>query len=528
MSLPDYFGKAALSASHVLRNFDFTAFEQLLEGSLVAICFDNAAEDSPEGRALLNLLVRLLSRLYPNLAVQGPDGPLLAELTSLALRINPEVNVSAPASKADVTVSVGANEVSSSKPVVYAGSDGWVAYLSSSRPISVGQTLNPFGAGAAAAFAAANVFRLIFKDSLARGQADEELTFSVLSCAPDTQGAGKEPESIDLGETHLAGVGAIGQASVWALARIPDLRGVLSLVDPETVDLPNLQRYVLTERTDVERGKVELAQAFLRQPDLRVQPCPLPWSAHARAMNWRLERVGAALDTAEDRIALQASLPRWVANAWTQTGDLGISRHDFLHGACLACLYWPQPMDKSRSLLVAEAVGMPEAEPEIRHLLATGRPLDPELTDRIAYATGVPPELLKPYIGQSLDVLYGGAVCGGLILQAGGRHGLPRSAEVPLAFQSALAGILLAAELVIHAGGLREQSTTTVTSIDLTRPLTQRLTFPRAKDESHDCICQDGDFVSQYVQKYGPNPSWIPERELAPQEAIDAAEEEES
>lgn len=509
MSLPDYFGKAALSASHVLRNFDPTAFEQLLEGHLIAIRFDNAAENSPEGRALLDLLVRLLSRLYPNLSLEGPDGSLLTELTSLALRINPKVNVSAPASEADVTVVVGASKVSSSKPVVYVGSDGWVAYLSSSQPAPVGPTLNPFGAGAAAAFAAANVFRLIFKDSLERGQADEGLTFSVLSCAPDTQGAGEEPGGIDLGETHLAGVGAIGQAAVWALARVPDLEGVLYLVDPESVDLPNLQRYVLTERADVEHSKVELAQAFLRQPDLRVQTCPSPWSAHARAMNWHLERVGAALDTAEDRIALQASLPRWVANAWTQTGDLGISRHDFLNGACLACLYWPQPTQKSRSLLVAEAVGLPEAEPEIRHLLATGAPLDQGMTDRIAHATGVPPELLEPYVGQSLDVLYSGAVCGGLILQAGGQHAVPRSAEVPLAFQSALAGVLLAAELVIHAGGLRVQPTTTVTSIDLIRPLAQRLTLPRAKDDSNGCICQDEDFIAHYLRKYGLHLSGI-------------------
>lgn len=503
MSLPDYFGKAVLSASHVLRNFDPTAFEQLLEAKLVTISFDNTAEASPEGRALLDLLTRLLSRLYPNLAFQGPDGPLITQLTSLALRINPKINVSSSALEADVTVSVGSTKVNSTNPVVYAGSDGWVASLSSSRPMSLGLSHNPFGAGAAAAFAAANVFRLIFQDSLPSGQVDEELTFSVLSCAPDDQGTGQDLAGIDLGETHLAGVGAIGQAAVWALARVPDLQGALFLVDPDTVDLTNLQRYVLTERADVGRGKGELAHSFLQQPELRIRVSPLPWSAHACAMNWRLERVGVALDTAEDRIALQASLPRWVANAWTQTGDLGISRHDFLHGACLACLYWPQPTEKSRSLLIAEAVGIPEAEREVRHLLATGAPLNMEITDRIAHATGVSPELLKPFIGQPLDVLYTGAVCGGLILRAGGRHGLPRVAEVPLAFQSALAGILLAAELIVHAGGLRAQATTTVTSIDLTRPLAQRLTLPRSKDENQDCICQDHDFVSRYLQKYG-------------------------
>ncbi|WP_456679058.1 hypothetical protein [Bradyrhizobium sp. LM6.9] len=75
------------------------------------------------------------------------------------------------------------------------------------------------------------------------------------------------------------------------------------------------------------------------------------------------------------------------------------------------------------------------------------------------------------------------------------------TAVVPMAFQSALAGIMLAADLVKHAAGLRAASTTT-TRIDLLRPLAPFLGDPRAKDSSGRCIYCDRDFLDAYRRKY--------------------------
>ncbi|MFX7902704.1 hypothetical protein ABTK34_19770, partial [Acinetobacter baumannii] len=75
---------------------------------------------------------------------------------------------------------------------------------------------------------------------------------------------------------------------------------------------------------------------------------------HGRS-KWTFERVAVALDTAEDRIALQASLPKWIVNAWTQDVDLGVSRHNFADGgACLACLYLPTVAVKNEHERVSE------------------------------------------------------------------------------------------------------------------------------------------------------------------------------
>jgi hypothetical protein len=67
----------------------------------------------------------------------------------------------------------------------------------------------------------------------------------------------------------------------------------------------------------------------------------------ARQPAHRFDRVLLAVDSAADRIAAQAALPRWIANAWTQPENIGVSRHSFLGEApCVACLYMPQGASK--------------------------------------------------------------------------------------------------------------------------------------------------------------------------------------
>jgi hypothetical protein len=79
--------------------------------------------------------------------------------------------------------------------------------------------------------------------------------------------------------------------------------------------------------------------------------------------------------------------------------------------------------------------------------------------------------------------------------------GNPGTAVVPMAFQSALAGLGLAAELVKHAAGLPIPAATS-TRINLLRPLAPMLADPRARDPSGRCICRDGDFLDAYRRKY--------------------------
>jgi molybdopterin/thiamine biosynthesis adenylyltransferase len=505
MALADYFDRAATAASQVLANFHLEAFEGDLRRHVVGIAFDASAVRSPEGLATLDLCVRLLARLYPTLAILPLDAgaqDAASAFVRLAEAVNPRVGFGEGAGSATVCVAVGTTRPSCNGPVVYVGSDEWTARLSRAAPIGSGKSDNPFGAGAAACFAAANVFRAVFPDQLPGGGPDETIDLSMLTYDAAGPSSGLDVGTVDLGETHLVGLGAIGNGAVWALSRSRGLHGTLHLVDHEPVEMTNLQRYVMASQDHLSVPKVDLAASMLSGTTLDVRPHAKRWDAYVQGRgDWRFERVAVALDTAAARLAVQAALPRWIVNAWTQEHDLGVSRHGFDDGkACLACLYMPEDEGKSEDLQVAEELGMPEAQIEVRTLLQTHAPVDAGFVARVAHALGIPSEPLMPFAGQPLRTFYQGAICGGLAfrLSGGARAG---KAVVPMSFQSALAGIMLVADLVKHAAGV-PQAPMTSTRINLLRPLGRYLHDPKARDASGRCICSDADFVDAYRRKY--------------------------
>ncbi len=508
MALAPYFEKAALAASHILQNFDLTTFSKMLEQHVVGVFLDDSAVVSPEGRMALDLAINLLARLYPRLSIV-PSGNKAAahacHLTRLAKEINPNIEFESNISDVSVFLVVGATSVSASIPAVYIGSLGWIVKVSSHEPVGSGMSQNPFGAGAAACFGAANVFRRIFGTSLPYGMPDDAFTLSLVNYETKVNNT-LNPDliSVDLGETHLVGLGAIGNGAIWALSHIPILSGVLHLVDNELIELTNVQRYVLSTVASEGKVKVGLAADQFDETRLHVVPHPQRWGEYLRCRNnWDLQKVMVALDSAQDRTDVQASLPRWIVNAWTQPGDLGVSRHDFISDqACLMCLYLPEPNQKSEDELIAEAIGLPEAKLEVRELLYLGKPVGSEFVQRIANAAGIPVEPLLLYSDQPLRSFYSKAVCGGIILGLGGDFQKASRAEVPMAFQSALAGIMLAAELVVYASGLRKTDLPTTTRIDLLRPLGNYLSVPAKKELSKRCICQDPVYRSVYQEKY--------------------------
>ncbi len=472
----------------------------------MGVAFDQVACELFEGRATLDLLVDLLSRLYPRLALVCLDpgsSEHLEALKAKAAAINPLIEIETSLDAAGIVAVVGRTPLHEGD-CVYVGSEGWRVKLSRSRPVGSADGRNPFGAGAAACFAAANIFRHVFRESLTRGEPDRDFELSLLDFSKSSPGANPVLEGVDLGESHLVGIGAVGHGAAWALSRAP-VQGMLHLVDAETIDDTNPQRYVSTLWADRGSSKVEQVVGWFGSPGgLQVVPHPMTWGQYLQQrQDWHLERVAVALDSAEERIAVQAALPRWLVNAWTQALDLGVSRHEFTgEKACLACLYLPTGQRKSESELIAEAIGLPQLERDvIRGHLYQSLPLDRPFLKQIAAAKGMPVEPLLPFEGKPLREFYSKAVCGGIVLQHSGKTDASQgSAEVPMAFQSALAGVLVASEMVIHAGALRDEPIATTTKINLLRPLGSELNVPEAKREG--CICQDKDYQAAYRTKY--------------------------
>lgn len=493
MALADYFERDLVAASQVIAGFDRAAFEARVGGLRVGIAWGADTEDSPAGLHLLDLSVRLLARFYPALRLAGPAGEVRDRLEAGALAINPRIELGGRRTH-DAGIVVGRLGGTFDR-AVYAGADDWTARIGTETGRDVGGSGQPFGAGVAAGLAAANLFRMLLLPD-ARLDRDASLSVGPLVSGETTP----LPRVARLEGAVLLGAGAVGNAAAWALARVP-AAGRVTIVDHETVDLGNLQRYVLAERGDEGQVKVDVAtRAF--EAGISAVPFPHDLEAFVERQGHRVPAMLLALDSAADRRAAQAGLPQWIANAWTQANDLGVSVHPSfgLGHACVACLYLPDRSLPNEDALVAGALGIPDQVAEVRTLLYSGAGVARSLLELIAARMQLPIDLLAPYEGRPVRRLYVEGVCGGSVIPLG-HAGAPRAElHVPLAHQSAIAGILLAAAVTLAA---EDDSPTLVTHLDPSRPVPAEPSHrARARGDGR-CICEDRDYRAAWTRKYG-------------------------
>jgi hypothetical protein len=498
MAVADYFRRATVAAAQAIAGFDEQEFHARVESRSVGVTIGKTTAKLAEGQALLDMTVRLAARLYPSLVIVGPD-ETATRAAELARAINPRIDLLD--GRAEVAFVIGKQAPDIAPTRIYMGSRNWDARVSANRELSVGRSSNPLGAGAAACFAAANMFRLVVVDQ--PGSLDRDLVFSTLEMTARRTKTDVALTDATMGNDNiLVGAGAIGNAAIWSLARAP-VKGALHIVDGEAIELSNLQRYVLADRSDEMRSKVQVAiEAFQNasmQPHIHAQP----FAEFVQEHGYDWQRALVAVDTAAVRQHVQASLPRWIVNAWTQPGDLGVSTHQWRAGACLACLYLPQHGRRNEDELVAEALGLhtPDDRMLVRKLLWTQQQPPPDLLERIATALDTPLRNLEPYAQLPLRSLYTEGLCGGAAVTIAAQAGVRRELHVPLAHQSALAGVLLASRAVAHAIGA-SPARSAATRIDLLRPVPETVTTPVAADSRAICLCFDDDYRQQFDQKY--------------------------
>ncbi len=501
MALADFFGRNATAAAQILDNFEESGFRERVSHTRIAVAFGSDAA-SPEGHLLLDLLVRLLARFYGRIVFRGDAavGDHIGALTNLARSINPKLEFDD--GPIDAQISVGTHAPGFDGKTIYAGSDGWDAMVSGASPQPIGDSQNPLGPGAAASIAVARLFRSLFlSDDELHPEADTTLSTRNLALAR-TRGDRSLPSKPIHIDAHIVGIGAIGNSLIWALSALP-LKGTIRLIDHQSVELSNLQRYVLAGFDDVGRSKVDVGSKFLAE---RVDALvfEMTWAQFVQAQGNQIAHILVAVDSSKDRMAIQASLPAWVANGWTQPGDLGVSVHGPFNqsGACLNCLYLPPSAQMSEDEIISRALGIPDRLMQIRELLYNGAPLPQDVLEAVATSFGVPLESVLPFANRPVRELYVQGICGGAVLPLG-KAGTPhQDVHVPVAHQSSLAGILLAGAFVnkLLDGANAE---TQITRINLLRPIAGMITQPALKDPRGICICQDSDYLDAYNLKYG-------------------------
>ena len=491
MGVPEYFRRNAVAISQAISGLDEERLEAIVGDVCVGVTVGPDARGH-EGRALVDLLVRLLARLYPSISVRDErDGRGADEVCALARRINPRIELSGRPTVEIIVGSAGARQ--GECRAVFSGSSGWNAKLSTRRAQECGGSNNPYGAGLAACLAAADLFRSVF---LAEATLDGDFEF-VVPIVPESLNATGDVNG-DVGDMVLAGAGAIGNAAAWALSRT-EVRGSLRIVDHESVDLGNLQRYVLAERADEAKPKASLLAGSF-DGGLGATAYEGRLAEYLVKERYKADNLLLALDSAKDRRAAQASLPRRIVNAWTQPGDLGVSTHDFLDGACVCCLYLPKGGQRNEDQVIAESFGVPERLMQVRELLHLNEGAPRDLLEGISKARDIAIEKLLPFEGRPLRELYTEGFCGGAVIPLGDTGAPADDVHVPLAHQSAMAGVLLAALGVATGLGLRPGSA--VAQYDVLKPQEQFQLYPAAKDLRELCICQDRDYVDVYRKKH--------------------------
>jgi hypothetical protein len=485
MALADYFSKDLLAMSQILKSGSGDQFRATLNQSVIGIAFDDAI-DTAEGYIALDLTVRLLSRLYPKLNfIDYSKSHSKKKWEALSKSINSKIEIVNDEPTITLMVGMTRFEPSALQPVFYIGSDGWIAKLSSTVPVGSGLQQNPFGAGFAACIAVSNVFRFIFREFLDDVRYDKELSFSVLVLESSNSINDYTLLDFNLEDFILVGFGAIGNGAIWTLSHLPLMLGKLTLIEPQTVESTNLQRYILAEERHIEKSKTEIAHDILKGSRLSLECIDNDWASYL-TMNGNLHNksILIAIDNIADRIAIQSMLPRTIINSYTENGLVGISRHeDFVNDACLVCTYMPT----------------------IRNYLHYNMVADEPLLRIIAKSNNIDYLELTRFKGLPVSDFYGKVVCGGILLELKGGSMTTENIEAPMAFQSALAGILLVAEKVIEMGNIRKNSLPNKTHIYPLLPISQDTnpyshTFP--KDATGRCICCDQDFTSRYKTKW--------------------------
>lgn len=509
MALPEYFQRNAQAAATLIQGLDTTLLAARLEKEVIGIAFDGTVQENREAQSSIDLTLRLLARLYPTLVIAGlgkAKTRYVSQLQQLAKAINPRIDIEKDLRKATKLLVFGNTRVSirgkARHYTWYLGSNNWVAGLSKKTPVGSGNSSNSLGAGTAACIGVANVFRAVFAQEVGDAALDSELRVSLLDLRLESSATPNPPfVEVELTDVHLVGAGAIGNGALWALSRMP-CRGHLHVVDQERVTDSNLQRYVMLTAADLGKEKSSLAAQWVQRKGLTVTPDAREWTAHISGIpEYKVETVLSAVDSANARIQIQSSLPKVIFNGWTQRGEAGVSRHrNFLGSmACLACLYIPAGKSQNEDVLIARALKLPEDAAtvnEVRRRLQHSVPTDAQYLQRIAAAAGLQPDRLASFENRPLRDLYVEGVCGGQVMEFY-QAAIQAKAEVPMGFQSALAGLLLVAELA-RPMVLED----TITQVDLMGTFPERSGHPRGKTRLPQCLCLDEDFIDVFRRKY--------------------------
>jgi hypothetical protein len=329
---------------------------EALLGTRVAVVGDQPnLRVEPAQHALVTAAL-LVARSGASVHVVVPDLPLLgahpplhgdrleAALLDVLEDLIPGVHGSAtvPAGGVDLAILIGDTAwAGRAKRVVRLQADAWCGAITQGSGSRWSDDRSPFGALAAAGLVAGEAFKAAVSQLRSRStnlQAFDDLFAPTTEAAVRLAPAGTPAPSAKLGSFDCVSGGAIIQAALYAVSRIPGARGQARVIEPEAADLTNLNRYALLRRSRTALPKA-VGLADLGLGNVLIEPLPERYDATLRQkLLHHAPAVLVGVDDIPSRWEVQAARPQWLGVGATTHYSAMASYH--VRGlGCARCLH---------------------------------------------------------------------------------------------------------------------------------------------------------------------------------------------
>jgi hypothetical protein len=325
-----------------------------LLGTTVLLRADQANLSSPNGQTALCTLFSQIAMMGIGIDLDIPDVPLLIPQPPLkGKRLRPALLDYAddliPGSRCgtglggtDLAFALGASAAGHPRVVRVTGGD-WSCAIgpAGQTPPRRWEGTWPVGAMLAAASAAPEALRAALQRIASASGCEPTAEFRTspgrpakvdLSCRAIPAGR------LDVGHVDVISGGAVTNATIYALLRIPGLSAFLRVLEPETLDLTNLNRYPLARRSDVGTAKTTVLEGHSRGR-FRISGIQDRFDDSWPGLLGRLApRVLIGADQIPARWAVQRAAPRWLQVSGTSHFFTMSSSHR-PDGPCAGCAH---------------------------------------------------------------------------------------------------------------------------------------------------------------------------------------------
>lgn len=314
---------------------------------------------SHSGQTALLTLVSLLNRMglqvhleIPEVGILLPQPPLCGPFLRRALVESSETLVGG------ATVQVGGSfgpelifvlgdtdfEVGNVLSWRLYGGD-WHGRLTRGEKVQAWTAQWPVGGMVSAALAANEAFKFVMRCLPFRQRSDNVYFELSHSCVWDFGSVPVPVDGVEIGGVDMISGGAILQAALYSLLRLPGLRMSGRVFDDDITGPSNLNRNMLTVAKDVGLAKVKVIARHCG-PDLRVEPVAARFEGEFAESVVLSGRVLVGVDDIPSRWVVQRHAPSWLAVSGTSHFGISSSAHNPTD-PCSGCLH---PIDDEAGL----------------------------------------------------------------------------------------------------------------------------------------------------------------------------------